>query len=126
MERRLDALVRARYGTAAAVPSGVRTLQNLVHYLWPQHEPALRLRVVGALACLVGAKLLSIQVPFFFKHVVDALGAAAPAAGAAGALEAAAQCASVGLLPLYAAAAYGVCVISIYLSIDRSIDRIDR
>ena len=74
MERRLDALVRARYGTAAAVPSGVRTLQNLVHYLWPQHEPALRLRVVGALACLVGAKLLGIQVPFFFKHVVDALG----------------------------------------------------
>ena len=33
----------------------------------------MRRRVLIALGLLVGAKLLNISVPFFFKHAVDAL-----------------------------------------------------
>ena len=55
------------------MPGGVRIIQNLVHYLWPEGEPWLRARVAGALTLLVVAKVVNIQVPLFFKYVVDAL-----------------------------------------------------
>ena len=41
--------------------------------LWPANEPALRLRVVLALVCLMAAKIVSIAVPFLLKAVVDAV-----------------------------------------------------
>ena len=75
LERRLHALIRARYGSGPDVPAPARIVLNLVHYLWPVGEPALRLRVLASLTCLVAAKLLNIQVPFYLKHVVDSLGA---------------------------------------------------
>jgi len=105
LERQLHALVRARYGDDAQVPGNVRIIQNLVHYLWPQGEPALRLRVLGALVCLVSAKLLNIQVPFFFKHVVDSLAAGLASPAAAASLEGAAMLAQI---PLAGICAYGV------------------
>ncbi|KAF3598370.1 hypothetical protein F2Q69_00033315 [Brassica cretica] len=36
-------------------------------------NPELRLRVLAALACLVGAKFLNVQVPFLFKLAIDSL-----------------------------------------------------
>jgi hypothetical protein len=75
LDRRLHALILARYGSGPDVPAPARILLNLVHYLWPVGEPVLRLRVVVSLTCLVAAKLLNIQVPFYLKHVVDSMGA---------------------------------------------------
>lgn len=50
-----------------------RILATLLSYCWPRGQPALRLRVVAALALLVGAKLVNIQVPFLFKDAADFL-----------------------------------------------------
>ncbi|MDR1889783.1 MAG: ABC transporter ATP-binding protein/permease [Zoogloeaceae bacterium] len=46
-------------------------LNKLFRYLW-----GYRLRVVAALACLVGAKLATVGVPLVFKSIIDALGSA--------------------------------------------------
>jgi ATP-binding cassette subfamily B protein len=56
---------------------GRRALATLLPYLWPR-APAenwleLRVRVVGAMACLVLAKLTVVYVPILFKEAVDAL-----------------------------------------------------
>ncbi|HWL66896.1 MAG TPA: ABC transporter ATP-binding protein/permease [Geminicoccus sp.] len=51
-----------------------RLLAFVLPYLWPKGEPGLRVRVVLASIAMVAAKLLNIQVPFFLKRVVDALG----------------------------------------------------
>lgn len=53
--------------------SGTKILKFLSSYVWPKDEPALRARVCGSLALLVGAKLLNLQVPFAFKGIVDSL-----------------------------------------------------
>ncbi|RGB34072.1 iron-sulfur clusters transporter ATM1, mitochondrial [Rhizophagus diaphanus] len=66
----------------AAIDKTIRTTQtstdwkiikNLVRYIWPRDDPAVKIRVVTALSLLVAGKLLNVQVPFFFKHVVDSL-----------------------------------------------------
>jgi ABC-type transport system involved in Fe-S cluster assembly fused permease/ATPase subunit len=41
--------------------------------LWPKGAPAMRVRVVAAMACLVLAKLANFLVPMLFKHLVDVL-----------------------------------------------------
>ena len=64
-------------------------LQRSWRFMWDDAEPTLRLRVAGALLCMVGAKLMSIQVPFLFKAAVDLLGVDA-ADGGSGSLVAAA------------------------------------
>nr|QSX72236.1 ATP binding cassette subfamily B member 7 [Halisarca dujardinii] len=49
-------------------------IREMVGHIWPKDHPALKARVVGAVSLLVGAKLLNVQVPFFFKYAVDWLG----------------------------------------------------
>ncbi len=49
----------------------IRTL--ILPFLWPRESTELRVRVVVACALLVLAKLITVQVPFFFKAVVDRL-----------------------------------------------------
>jgi ATP-binding cassette subfamily B protein len=44
-------------------------LYRLFRYLW-----VYRLRVVAALACLIGAKLATVSVPLVFKEIIDAPG----------------------------------------------------
>lgn len=39
--------------------------------IWPKNKPSFKFRVVIALSLLVGSKLLNIQVPFFFKSIID-------------------------------------------------------
>ncbi|RIA88206.1 iron-sulfur clusters transporter ATM1 [Glomus cerebriforme] len=48
-------------------------IKNLVRYIWPRDDPAIKIRVVVALSLLVTGKLLNVQVPFFFKYIIDSL-----------------------------------------------------
>jgi len=50
-------------------------MKEMAHYLWPKGKGSLdtKIRVSVALALLVGGKLLNVQVPFYFKSIVDAL-----------------------------------------------------
>jgi ABC-type transport system involved in Fe-S cluster assembly fused permease/ATPase subunit len=57
-------------------------LRALSPHLWPKGQPALRMRVVIALICLVAAKAANLIVPLFFKRLVDVL-AHKPALGLA-------------------------------------------
>ncbi|CAI8021418.1 ATP-binding cassette sub-family B member 7, mitochondrial [Geodia barretti] len=43
----------------------------MIRHVWPRDRPWLKVRVVTALGLLVGAKLINVQVPFFFKYAVD-------------------------------------------------------
>tara|TARA_B100000676_G_scaffold311263_1_gene380506 strand:+ start:2233 stop:4083 length:1851 start_codon:yes stop_codon:yes gene_type:complete len=49
------------------------TLRALLGYLWPRDEPGIKARVIGALLCLVAAKVAVVYVPWFYKEAVDAL-----------------------------------------------------
>jgi len=46
-------------------------LRSLAPHLWPASNPAIRVRVVGALALLTAAKLATVYVPLLFKRMVD-------------------------------------------------------
>lgn len=65
-------------------------MKEMSRYLWPKHDLGSKLRVSFAVALLIGAKVLNVQVPFYFKSIVDSMnvdfatvgGTAATAAGA--------------------------------------------
>ncbi|KAK5131545.1 Iron-sulfur clusters transporter atm1, mitochondrial [Meristemomyces frigidus] len=67
-----------------------RIIKDMSQYLWPKDDMGVRLRVGISVALLVGAKVLNVQVPFYFKTIVDSLnvdfatlgGTAATVAGA--------------------------------------------
>ncbi|KAA8906424.1 P-loop containing nucleoside triphosphate hydrolase protein [Sphaerosporella brunnea] len=46
-------------------------IKEMSRYLWPKDSPGIKLRVALSIALLVGAKVLNVQVPFFFKSIVD-------------------------------------------------------
>ena len=48
-----------------------RVRSVILPFLWPRESAGLRVRVVIALALLVVAKIITVQVPFFLKAVVD-------------------------------------------------------
>ncbi len=52
---------------------GVGPLKTLIPYLWPPGQPALRVRVVVALACLAAAKFANVYVPILYKYAIDSL-----------------------------------------------------
>ncbi len=51
----------------------LRALRRLAPYLWPRDAAALRVRVLLAVVLMVAGRVVSISVPFFYKHAVDAL-----------------------------------------------------
>jgi ATP-binding cassette subfamily B protein len=53
---------------------------RLLSLLWPRGEPALKVRVVGAVALIFAAKLISIGAPFLYKQIIDALSSPTAAA----------------------------------------------
>ncbi|AEE85514.1 putative ABC-type Cd(2+) transporter [Arabidopsis thaliana] len=53
--------------------SSKKILRTISSYLWMKDNPELRFRVIAALACLIGAKFLNVQVPFLFKLSIDLL-----------------------------------------------------
>ncbi|KAK6196944.1 hypothetical protein LQW54_011029 [Pestalotiopsis sp. IQ-011] len=48
-------------------------IKEMAHYLWPKDSLSTKLRVGIAVSLLVGAKVLNVQVPFYFKNIVDAM-----------------------------------------------------
>lgn len=51
--------------------SQLKMLKSLVATIWPKNKPSFKIRVVIALTLLIGSKLLNVQVPFFFKSIID-------------------------------------------------------
>jgi ATP-binding cassette, subfamily B (MDR/TAP), member 7 len=48
-------------------------LKEMAKYLWPKGELGTKVRVGTALSLLIGAKVLNVQVPFYFKNIVDSM-----------------------------------------------------
>ena len=46
---------------------------NLLPFLWPRDNWELRIRVIVAVALLIGAKSINVYVPMIYKHAVDML-----------------------------------------------------
>lgn len=53
--------------------SEVHILKELFSYIWPRNHAGTKARVLIALGLLVSGKLLNIEVPFFFKRIVDGM-----------------------------------------------------
>ncbi|KAF2640009.1 iron-sulfur clusters transporter atm1, mitochondrial precursor [Massarina eburnea CBS 473.64] len=48
-------------------------MKEMTRYLWPRDNLGTRARVGLSVTLLVGAKLLNVQVPFYFKSIVDSM-----------------------------------------------------
>lgn len=48
-------------------------IKQMSKYLWPKDSLGTRARVGLSVGLLVGAKLLNVQIPFYFKSIVDAM-----------------------------------------------------
>ncbi|KAI9738337.1 MAG: Iron-sulfur clusters transporter atm1, mitochondrial [Cirrosporium novae-zelandiae] len=48
-------------------------MKEMARYLWPKNDWPTKLRVGTALGFLVGAKILNVNVPFYFKNIVDSM-----------------------------------------------------
>ena len=48
-------------------------MKEMARYLWPKDDLGARARVGTALALLVASKVLNVQVPFYFKSIVDSM-----------------------------------------------------
>lgn len=51
--------------------SQLKMLRSLLATIWPKDNRGFKVRVVVALLLLIGSKLLNVQVPFFFKSIID-------------------------------------------------------
>ena len=63
-----------------------KLIRETWRYVWPEDKKEWNLwtgvkpRVIAALSCMIGGKLIMIQVPFLFKNIVDTLVVQAPGA----------------------------------------------
>ncbi|KAF2759908.1 iron-sulfur clusters transporter-like protein atm1 [Pseudovirgaria hyperparasitica] len=48
-------------------------IKEMSAYIWPKDNLGARLRVTSAVGLLIGAKLLNVQIPFYFKSIVDSM-----------------------------------------------------
>ncbi|KAL1998236.1 hypothetical protein VTN02DRAFT_6566 [Thermoascus thermophilus] len=48
-------------------------IKEMAKYLWPKDDWGTKLRVGTALSLLVGAKIMNVEVPFYFKSIVDSM-----------------------------------------------------
>jgi ATP-binding cassette subfamily B protein len=75
--------------TAETIPNpenGFSALRRFLPYLWPKDRPALRLRVVIAMALVIGAKCITLLMPFAYKGAIDHMSRGHEAVGLAMAL----------------------------------------
>ncbi len=59
--------------TRARDVEGWPTLRRFLPYLWPKDNPALRTRIVIAMALVLAAKAVTLALPFAYKGAVDAM-----------------------------------------------------
>lgn len=52
---------------------GWQTLRRFLPYLWPRDNPALRLRIIGAMAMVLCAKATTLALPYAYKRAIDAM-----------------------------------------------------
>lgn len=52
--------------------TGLELMQKIGSHIWPE-STALKARVVAAMGLLVGGKVVSVQIPMYFKHLIDTL-----------------------------------------------------
>lgn len=50
-----------------------KIFKELSGYIWPKDDRGVKIRVVTALGLLIMGKILNVQVPFFFKDIIDKL-----------------------------------------------------
>ncbi|KAH9449342.1 hypothetical protein Pst134EB_020167 [Puccinia striiformis f. sp. tritici] len=50
-----------------------KIISHLLPNIWPKDDRTTKIRVVTALVLLAGGKILNVQVPFLFKHIIDTL-----------------------------------------------------
>ncbi|CAI7646894.1 unnamed protein product [Penicillium viridicatum] len=48
-------------------------MKEMAKYLWPKNDWGTKLRVSTALSLLIGAKILNVEIPFYFKNIVDSM-----------------------------------------------------
>ncbi|KAJ5971866.1 ABC transporter integral membrane type 1 [Penicillium vulpinum] len=48
-------------------------MKEMAKYLWPKDDWGTKLRVSSALSLLIGAKILNVEIPFYFKNIVDSM-----------------------------------------------------
>ncbi|KAH8595254.1 iron ABC-transporter-like protein [Bisporella sp. PMI_857] len=48
-------------------------LKEMAQYLWPKDSFGTRARVLVAVSLLIGSKVLNVQVPFYFKSIIDSM-----------------------------------------------------
>ena len=68
-----DMLSEKVVSTAAQRKVDMAIMKDMVQYLWPKGDWGTKLRVGTALGLLVGAKVLNVEVPFYFKSIVDSM-----------------------------------------------------
>ncbi|HEY4343805.1 MAG TPA: ABC transporter ATP-binding protein/permease [Parvibaculum sp.] len=58
---------------APARPNRLETLKSFAPYLWPTGRMDLRIRIVLAMALLIGAKVITVYVPFLYRDATNIL-----------------------------------------------------
>ncbi|GAM18693.1 hypothetical protein SAMD00019534_018680, partial [Acytostelium subglobosum LB1] len=51
--------------------SAISMLKTISKYLWPKNDPSSKARIIASVCLLFGAKILTVQVPFLFKDIVN-------------------------------------------------------
>ncbi|QYJ06819.1 ABCB family ABC transporter ATP-binding protein/permease [Qipengyuania flava] len=54
-------------------PEGWATVRRFLPYLWPEGNPQLKRRIVGAMLFVLAAKATTLALPFAYKSAVDAM-----------------------------------------------------
>jgi ATP-binding cassette subfamily B (MDR/TAP) protein 7 len=99
--------------------TNIRIFKTLVKYVWPtdtstntpqelQENRRLKQRVVGSLALMIGGKAVTIQVPFLFKYLIDALPSSLPEQSTSELLELSQQQPAIAVLPAAFVLGYGI------------------
>ncbi|KAM0250366.1 hypothetical protein ACHAQJ_008643 [Trichoderma viride] len=68
-----DPLATVDKSTAEQRKADWAIMKEMSRYLWPKGEVGTKVRVGLAVVLLIGAKVLNVQVPFYFKSIVDSL-----------------------------------------------------
>ncbi|KAG0097369.1 Iron-sulfur clusters transporter atm1, mitochondrial [Podila epicladia] len=74
----------AEAGDAAQNNLDWKIMKELSRYIWPKNDTNVKIRVVTASTLLVLSQLINIQVPFFFKEIVDNLNVEFPVGSTVG------------------------------------------